>query len=141
MGSAIQDAMAASTWIATALSSSGYVADFSAASLWEIDRFFEEHSQDGAAKAGGLLSEDLGSRLFALGAYVGEVLRRERGGTWAGDDQDAEAEINIAVRLPDGTTCWPVQRVMKRFKNGAEDGIAAYGVGMGLHVGRPPFRR
>jgi hypothetical protein len=45
------------------------------------------------------------------------------------------------VRLPDGTTCWPVQRVMKRFKNGAEDGIAAYGVGMGLHVGRPPFAR
>jgi hypothetical protein len=141
MGSVIQDAMVASTWIATALSSSGYVADFTAASLWEIDRFFEEHSQDGAAKAGGLLSDDLGSRLFALGAYVGEVLRRERGGTWEGDDQDAEAEMNIAVRLPDGTTCWPVQRVMKRFKNGAEDGIAAYGVGMGLHVGRPPFAR
>lgn len=139
MGSVIEDAEAASTWIATALSSSGYVADFSASSLWHIDRFFDEHAQVGGAKAGGLLAEDPGSKLFAVGAYIGEVIRRERGGEWVADDSDPQAEINISLRLADGTTCWPVQRAMKRFKNGAADGIAAYGAGLGLHVGPRPM--
>jgi hypothetical protein len=140
MGAVIDDATKASTWIATALSSSGYVADFTAASLWQIDRFFDEQTQGGAAKPGGLLAQDLGSRLFAVGAYIGEVIRRERGGEWVVDDNDPQAEINIAVRLTDGTTCWPIRRAMKRFKNGPEDGIAAYGVGMGLDVGSQPVR-
>ncbi|HKQ78173.1 MAG TPA: hypothetical protein VJ810_31025 [Blastocatellia bacterium] len=135
MGTVIEDAAKASAWIATALSSSGYIADFTAASLWQIDRFFDEQTQAGTAKPGGLLSQDLGSRLFAIGAYIGEVIRRERGGEWVADDNDPQAEINIALRLTDGAICWPVQRTVKRFKNGPEDGIAAYGVGMGLEVG------
>lgn len=44
------------------------------------------------AGCGGLLDEDLGVRLFAIGAYIGEL----------------------------------IQRVMKRYRNRAEDGIAAY---------------
>lgn len=125
-------------WIANALNSSGYRADFAPRSLWEIDRFFEEHSQDGTAKPGGLLSSGLGQRIFALGSYIGEVARRELGGRWGGDDNDPEAEINVELLLPDGTRCWPVQRAMKRFKNGEEDGIAAWGAGLGLAVGAPP---
>src|SRR5262245_25113711 len=138
MGTVIEDASKASAWIATALSSSGYIADFSPASLWQIDRFFDEQAQGGTAKPGGLLSQDLGSRLFAVGAYIGEVIRREHGGEWVADDNAPQAEINISVRLPDGTICWPVQRAMKRFKNGPEDGIAAYGVVMGLEIGPQP---
>jgi hypothetical protein len=140
MGTVIEDATNASTWIATALSSSGYVADFSAASLWQIDRFFDDQVQGGTARPGGLLSQDLGSRLFAIGAYIGEVIRRERGGEWVADDNDPQAEINVAVRLTDGTMFWPVQRAMKRFKNGPEDGIAAYGAGIGLELGPKPAR-
>jgi hypothetical protein len=45
-----------------------------------------------------------------------------------GDDNDPQGEINIAIRLRDGTILWPVQRVMKRFKNGVEDSIWVYGV-------------
>jgi hypothetical protein len=45
----------------------------------------------------------------------------------AGDDNDPQAEINIAVRLNTGVILWPVQRVMRRFKNGAEDGVWIYG--------------
>ena len=134
----VEDAKKSLAWVASALSSSGYVADFTPASLWEIDRFFDEQTQDGNAKPGGLLSEQLGSRLFAIGAYIGEVIRRGRGGEWIGDDNDPNAEINVEVRLADGTTFWPVQRTMKRFKNGREDGIAAYGLGMGLVMGPRP---
>ena len=69
----------------------------------------------------------MGARLFAIGAYVGEVIRRQNSGEWQGDDNDTHAEINVAVRLKTGTILWPVQRVMKRFKNGAEDDIWIYG--------------
>jgi hypothetical protein len=58
---------------------------------------------------------------------VGEVIRRLNGGQWQGSDDDPQAEINIAVRLDGGVTLWPVQRVMKRFKNGADDSIWIYG--------------
>lgn len=138
MGTIKEDIKAASDWIAKALTSSGYKADFSPQSLWEIDRFFEDHSQNGVAKPGGLLSQDLGSRIFSVGSYVGEVLRRVKGGDWFGDDLDPQAEITVELCLADGTKCWPVQRCMKRFKNGAEDGIAIYGSALGLPVGPQP---
>ena len=123
----VTDALQPSEWIAKALSSSGYKADFSIASLKEIDRFFDEQSDEGIARPGGLLSTQLGTRVFALGSYVGEVMRRECGGSWSGDDADPDAEINLALAFPNGGKIWPVQRVMARFKNGDEDGIYAYG--------------
>lgn len=123
----VQDAVAVADQISRALSQSGYKADFSLESLKEVDRFFDEHVAGGKAKPGGLLSQDLGARLFALGSYVGEVIRRHNGGQWQGDDSDPQAEINIAIRLQSGTILWPMQRVMKRFKNGVEDSIWVYG--------------
>ena len=112
-----KDISDAAVWIANALSSSGYKADFTAGSISEIERFFETYSKDGKAIAGGLLSEGLGSRIFALGSYCGEVLRREAGGQWLTDDSDAQGEINVALKLENGVICWPVQRVMKRFQS------------------------
>jgi hypothetical protein len=123
----VSDALASAEWISRALSQSGYPADFTLESLKQIDRFFDEQAANGQPKAGGLLAEQLGARLFAIGAYVGEVIRRQNSGEWQGDDKDTHAEINVAVRLNTGTVLWPVQRVMKRFKNGAEDGIWIYG--------------
>jgi hypothetical protein len=130
MPTLVEDIRTAADWIAKALSSSGYRADFSITSLKEVDRFFDEHSKNGQAVSGGLLSEQLGSRMFALGGYVGEVIRRTHGGHWQANDKDPEGEINIALVLPTGGLIWPVQRVMKRFKNGAEDDIYAYGMAM-----------
>jgi hypothetical protein len=133
-----EDLDGAASWIAEALRSSGYLADFSPVSLWSIDRFFDEHSKRGKPRRGGLLSNDLGSRVFALGAYTGEVIRRQLGGEWRCDEDDPRGEINVELALPDGGTIWPIQRVMKRLSNGAEDGIAAYGAALGLDVGRQP---
>ncbi len=138
MGSITDAVDTAAKWVATALTSSGYKADFSPASLWEIDRFFEEHSQNGQAVPGGFLSEQLGTRIFAIGSYIGEVLRRALGGKWVGDDNDPEVEINVELHLADGRICWPTQRAAKRFMNGDEDGIATYGHCMGLDVGPWP---
>jgi hypothetical protein len=138
MAAIVDDIHKAAEWIARALKSSGYMADFSPGSLWEIDRFFDEHSEKGQAKKGSLLASEVGARIFALGAYVGEVVRRHKGGEWAGDDNDPQVEVNVELRLPGGKVSWPMQRVMKRFKNGAEDGIAAWGAALDLDLGKRP---
>jgi hypothetical protein len=123
----VEDAQRMADWVANALTQTGYSADFSLESLREIDRFFDEHSTDGQPVPGGLLAEQLGPRIFALGAYVGECIIRHYGGSWRGDDAEPAGEINIQVVLPSGGIIWPVQRVMKRFKSGPEDGIYVYG--------------
>lgn len=128
MSSIVEDIDKSASWVAFALSSSGYRADFSLQSLQEIDRFFDEQSQNGAANPGGLLAENLGSRLFAIGSYLGEVLRRHLGGEWIGNNDDPLVEINVELHLSNKKICWPMQRVMKRFKNGPDDGIAGYGL-------------
>src|SRR5450755_2238569 len=71
-------------------------------------------------------------------AYTGEVLRRNLGGQWQTNDADPEGELNVALTLPVGDVVFPVQRVMKRFKNGTEDSVAAYGAALGLVVGPDP---
>lgn len=137
----LDDVEASAQWIAQALSSSGYKADFSPESFWEIDRFFDEQTQDGKAKPGGLLAESLGQRLFAMGSYLGEVVLRSAGGRWVAEDSGPESEMNVMVELGDGTQGWPVQRAMKRFQNGAEDGIAVWGLALGVPVGPEPERK
>lgn len=132
MGDLVQDASEAATRVAEALLSSGYVADFSPASLGEIDRFFDEQSRDGRPRPGRLLADDTGRRLFALGAYVGEVLLHELGGAWRADASAPDSEEGLMVVFPDGSVVWPVQRVLKRYVEGPENGLTAYGVALGI---------
>ena len=114
MASLTDDLSAGSEWISEALRSSGYVADFSPASLWSVDRFLDDHAPAGQPRLGGLLAIDLGTRLFSLGAYTGEVLWRNLGGQWETNDADPEGELNVALTLPVGDVVFPVQRVMKQ---------------------------
>lgn len=126
--------------IAGALRKAGYAADFGVASLVEIDRFMEEQTTDGRPTPRGLLSKDLGARLFALGAYIGEVVRQHVGGKWVGDVDDPEFELNVSLRLPDRTVCFPTQRMMKRIQRGASEGIAAWGAACGLDASKSARR-
>ncbi len=118
----LQDIMTSKDWIAMALNSSNYAADFSINSFKEIDRFFDEQNTPD-----GILSRNRGQILFALGAYIGEVIISVCGGEWLTDDNDPQGEVNIAVRLKDGTIIFPIQRAMKRYMNGKEDSIYDYG--------------
>jgi hypothetical protein len=132
----VDDIRQAADDAALALTLAGYRADFSPSSLWEVDRLFDDAGSDLAGSLGD--PAGLGHALFAIGGYVGEVVRRRRGGRWIGDDQDPEAEINIELSVKGGARIWPVQRAMKRYKNGSEDSMVAYGVGLGLELGDRP---
>lgn len=124
--SLIADAIDGARWASNALTSSGYRADFSIESLRNLDRFFDEQTSVGQARPGGLLGQHFGQRLFCLGCYCGEVVRSAEGGAWKTSGQGPEAEIDLALELPNGTFLWPVQRVMKRFQFGPEESLYAY---------------
>jgi hypothetical protein len=74
--------------VAKALTKDGYEADFTPASLWAIDRFYDEQTRKGVPRRWGLPAKDTSLRLFSLGTYVGEVIRRDVGGEWEVDDDD-----------------------------------------------------
>ncbi len=116
-----QDIHVAADWVVSALNQSGYKADYSLESMKEIDRFFDEQSGEG-----GIISKNRGQMLFALGSYVGDTVIRLYGGEWVTNDNDPQGEINITVKLANGTVMWPVVKCMKRYQNGAEDSIYAY---------------
>ena len=120
----LEDIPKAADWFVQAMGSSGYALDETLESFRELDRFIDEQK-----RPGGLLDGKVGSKLFAMGAYVGQTLIARLGGRWEANDQDPEGEINIAVHL-NCATIWPVQKVMKRFSNGPEDSLYAYGAAL-----------
>lgn len=115
------DIRESSEWVVKALNSSGYKADYSLESMKEVDRFFDEQSSEN-----GILSNNRGQIIFALGSYIGETAIKLYGGRWITNDDEPNGEINIAVEVSNGTVIWPVKRCMRRYTNGAEDSIHDY---------------
>jgi hypothetical protein len=123
----LQDVSSSAESGASALSALGYKADFTFESIMELERFMSDNvNDDGGAKPGSEFESDTGGKLFILGAYLGEVIRRRTNGTWRGNDSDPEATVNVEVNTEAGATIWPIQRIMKRFKNGSEDNLWVY---------------
>lgn len=128
MATLLEDIGTYSAWIVKAFEADKLDLDYTLDSFRTIDEFFDLHSKKGKAKTNGRLSRDRGAILFAIGAYVGEtIIRNVPGAIWVAKDSDPMGEMNVEVKLPKGGTIWPMQRVIKRFQNGPEDGIYAYG--------------
>jgi hypothetical protein len=124
----IEDISKQSTWIVARFSDDGFNLDYTIHSFIEIDRFFNEHSKNGNAVKGGRLEKNLGNILFSIGSYIGETMIQTVPGTiWITNDLDPEGEVNAEIKFPDGWTIWPMQRAIRRFKNGEEDSIYVYG--------------
>jgi hypothetical protein len=128
MGSLKEDIKTASDWIVKAFEEDGFKLDKSIHSLLEVDRFFNENMEHGKPKRDGRLDgTGFGSILFAIGAYIGEtIIQNTKGTQWITNDNDIDGEINISLKLSNGTIIWPVQKVMKRFQNGDQDAIYPY---------------
>lgn len=114
------DIVTAKEWIKEALISSNYQADFSLESLKDIDRFFDEQNNKN-----GILSQNIGRILFALGVYVGETIIFSFGGEW--DLEDCDSEMSIKIKANDGTVLFPVLRVMARYQYGNANSIYVHG--------------
>ena len=101
----IDDLELASKWVAKALNSSNYQADYSVESLKEIDRFFKEEN-----RPDGILSKN-----------VGQIIK-EFGGKWVTDD-GKDAEINVQVVLDNGISFLPVVSCMKVYQASEESNL------------------
>jgi hypothetical protein len=59
---------------------------------------------------------------------VGEtIIKNVPDAIWQTEDNDPHGELNVSVKLPGDVVIFPVQRIMKRFQNGAEDAVYIYG--------------
>jgi hypothetical protein len=60
----------------------------------------------------------------AFGSYVGEVLRRHRGGEWGMVSMNGQPFPGLQQK--NGALCWPWSKVQKRLVNGPEDNVWHY---------------
>jgi hypothetical protein len=117
-----------SDWIVKAFDSDNYTLDYTIDSIIEVDRFFTANMNNNKPKKSGrLYGKGFGPKLFSIGSYIGEtIIKNVHGAEWITDDNDPLGEVNVSIKLPDSGIIWPMQKVMKRFKNGREDAIYPY---------------
>lgn len=127
MASLEKDIKKSANWLVKAFAALEKELDFSVKSVEHIETVLAEQFEDGQAKSDGLFASGLGGKLFAISAYIGEVVIRNTKATkWVTDDNDPQGEINIKLVSANGTEMFPAHRVMKRIKNGAEDNVYHY---------------
>ena len=103
----------AEAWLKENMERFGQPLDGTHESFAVLDVFFEEQCKPGGLLAGKV--RYMKNQLFAVGAYVGQVLVNELGGTWVTDDKAREGEALSGVQLPDGRMARPVQRAIRCF--------------------------
>src|SRR6187551_2004435 len=142
MPSLEEDIKTASNWIVAAFASDNYKLDYSITSFITIDLFIKKETKNRQPIPGGKLSRNAGSVIFALGSYVGEsIIKNVPGASWITDDTDPKGEVNVAIKFPDNSMIWPVQRVIKRIQNGPEDSIYVYGHELTKNIINEPFNK
>jgi len=142
MASLKQDIKKQSDWIIKAFQEDGYKLDYSIKSFLEVDKFFEKHSKNGKPIRGGRLTQNLGPIIFSIGSYIGETfIKNVKGAEWITDDNDPQGEITATIKFPNGTKCWPIQKAMKRYKNGFEDSVYTYGYELVKEYISEPFEQ
>ena len=127
MASLKKDIKRSSKWLVRAFAELDKELDFSVKSVEHIETVLSEQFINGQAKESGLFSEGLGGKLFAISAYVGEVIIKNTSATkWVTDDKDPQGEVNIQLLSANGTQMFPGYRIMKRIQNGEEDNVYHY---------------
>jgi len=135
-----EDIKKQSDWLVKAFAADKLKLDYTIHSLIEIDKFFNKHTKNGQPVKRGRLSSNLGPIIFSIGSYVGQtIIKTIPKAVWQTDDKDPEGELTASVKLPNGTIIWPMQKVLKRFKNGSEDSIYVYGHELTKDKTKEPF--
>jgi hypothetical protein len=88
--------------------------DYSVDSLQRLDQFISEHFEPPGSK---VVDENL---VTQIGCYVGEVMIRQIGGSWAPEDKPEITGIG------DMEAIRPLEKVRHRFENGRQDSLIWY---------------
>lgn len=138
-----EDIKAGSEWIVEAFAYDGFKLDYTIESLVEVDRFFKENMKNDKPKIDGrLYGKGFGPKLFSIGSYIGEtIIKNVNSAEWITDDNDELGEVNVSIKLPNDIYIWPIQKVMKRFKNGSEDSIYPYVHSFTNEFTKLPFKK
>lgn len=97
----------------------GISLDYTPESLAKVDEVILRFRKDGQTMA------EVGSTIFALGCYVGEVFVRNDGARWVMPDAEAQRVgfTMMGLRTSDGKFLNPIGKAMKLLKNGQEDSV------------------
>lgn len=88
--------------------------DYTAGSIYTLERFIAEQFDPPR-------SNYVGDNLpIGIGCYIGEVIIRTVGGNW---NSEGKPEINNIGPIQ---AIYPMQKALKRFKNGSEESLAWY---------------
>jgi hypothetical protein len=101
--------------------------DYSIESLKLIEDYISKNSSGTKFKKNSFFAEDTDSKAFALGAYLGEVIRRNSLGVrWNNDN--SESPIEIIQETPNGSKALTINKAFKRIYHGEEDSIHHFAI-------------
>ena len=96
--------------------------DYSLESLNKIEDYLNSTFKNAKPKSNSFFYEDTESKCFGLGAYLGEVIRKNgKGVRW--NNKAVDSVIGITLETPDGSTAFTINKAFKRIHNGPEDNI------------------
>ena len=98
--------------------------EFHPAAVAALDAFIDlTWGEAGAAPADDRWqpSRGQGAAILGFGAFLGEMIRRERGGEWRDDPAQPGNVLAARVVLPDGSEVFPISKAYRRLKDGGED--------------------
>ncbi|MBI3553055.1 MAG: tetratricopeptide repeat protein [Elusimicrobia bacterium] len=104
----------------------GVLLDYSPASIAALDEFISvTWGTKGESPGSDDYQPSKGKTniMIQFGSYFGEVVKRQLGGVWEEDPQHPANPFWTKFCLPNGTQMFPITKVLKRFKNGAEDAM------------------
>lgn len=104
----------------------GVELDYSIDSLRRVDDFIEKYCPQGVPTRGGPFYDQTLMKIFAVGLYVGEVMRRNVGGSWS-DAALEQSAFGYCLVMEDGAVVWPVLWAMNRQESGLERSLYGYG--------------
>ena len=103
--------------------------EYHPAAMLALDALLDQtFGPDGAAQAGTAWKPQEGTlkAIAALGAFAGEVLRREWGGAWQLHPQQPEQIFGASLVLPSGVRAYPLSQIYNRAKSGNVQSVRAW---------------
>lgn len=114
----------AQQYVEVVLQNDKYQLDYSVPSVQFVDAFLQRF------RDAGITAQNFAETIFVAGAYVGQVMVKQAGGTWVtsaeADPAVAGSMMTVVIRLPNGAFVDPFSKAFKRFHNGKSDELAYF---------------